>query len=292
MPSLQTLPIELRQKIYRLALIPLESTRIAAYRRQKLSGHRSSEVALKVFVNGIPHSAPNNDTALIRVSNEVSADARPLLYESFHFTFQCSRALELFLEQIGDMRKHLCHVALGPTGYDYELGSQGPFSGSVKRSFAMLAAATGLQTLRVSHYDFCRGRHLSLISLKFNDLAYVSAQLLFDIHEARKAKGLTTDLAGMLDIVEIELPDCDGCLCCDKSGKQLGGRRRVVSFKQYTFIDRERKCLCVCSDAESNNEELKQAFKRYVASFLRLGDEIPSELAGFGTGNKQTKMVS
>ncbi|GAB7332530.1 hypothetical protein MBLNU13_g04317t1 [Cladosporium sp. NU13] len=268
MPSLQTLPIELRQKIYGLALIPADTTKIAAYPRQNASDHLSNEVALAVLENGRVKREQNNDTALIRVSKDVSADSRPLLYASYHFTFQNSRALELFLEQIGPMKQHLRHVELGPNGYEHDIIPEGPLYRATKHSFAMLAAATGLQTLGVSHFDFCRGRHLSRTNIGFPDLVDESAQLLLAIHRARNAGSLKTHLAGMLDIVRFELPDCAGCFSCDKSGAQRLSRRR--SFKQYSFT-RHLRCYCNCSDAESNNEELTEEFKRCVAAHLQSG---------------------
>ena len=266
MPSLQDLPVELRQKIYGLALIPADTTKIAVYTRKNASDHYPNEVALTVLEHGRVERERNNDTALIRVSKEVSADSLPLLYASYHFTFQNSRALELFLEQIGPMKQRLRQVALGPNGYEHDIGPQGSLYRATKRSFAMLASATGLQTLSVSHFDFCRGRHLSRINIALPDLVDESAQLLLAIHRTRNAGSLKTNLAGMLNIVRFELPDCAGCSSCDKSGAQRPRRR---SFKQYSFT-RHLRCYCNCSEAESNNGQLTEDFKRCVAAHLEL----------------------
>ena len=269
MPSLQDLPVELRQKIYTLAFTTADIVKIAAYPRETGSDHQPNEVALPVLESGQAQREPNNETALIRVNKQVSAEARPLLYGTFHFTFHSTRALELFLDQIGDMKKHLHHVSLSPNGYEHDIGLGGPLYAATKRSFAMLAEATGLETLGVSHFDFCRGRHLSHVSIGFDDFVCVSAQLLLAIYHARNARSLKTDLEGMLDIVRFELPKCAGCYCCQKGGTQRPGRRSYAGSQQYTY-NRPLRCYCKCTAAEDNNEELTEEFKRCVAAHLEL----------------------
>lgn len=269
MPSLKDLPVELRQKIFGLALIPTNITKIVAYPRENGSDSRSNEVALHALEPDQTQRKPNDETALIRVSKEVSAEARPLLYGSFHFFFLSMRAFELFLEQIGPMKKHLRHVALGPNAYQHDIGPHGLLYAETKRSFTMLAAATSLQTFGISHFDFCRGNHLSKVSIGFDDLVIVSGQLLRAIHHARNAGGLKSDLAGMLDIVRFDLPDCAGCYCCEKSGEQKPGRRLHDTFKQPSK-NRFLSCYCRCSKAERNNGELTEALKRRVTAYLEL----------------------
>jgi hypothetical protein len=107
MPSLQDLPLELRQKIYALAISSSDTTKIAAYPRQNNSGRRSTEVALPVLEDGQAQRTRNHNTSLLWVSKQVSADARPILYGYHKFTFETTRALELFLDQIGDMKQYL-----------------------------------------------------------------------------------------------------------------------------------------------------------------------------------------
>ena len=269
MPSLKDLPAELRLKIYALALVPTNITKIAAYPRENASDHYSNEVALLALESGQTQRKPHDKTALLRVSKEVSAEARPLLYGSFHFFFLSMRAFELFLEQIGPMKKHLRHVALGPNAYEHDIGPQGPLFAATKRSFTMLAEATGLQTFGISHFDFCRGNNLSKVSIGFDDLVVVAGQLLQAIHCARNAGGLKSDLAGMLDIVRFDLPDCAGSYCCEKSGMQRPERRSCVDFKQYS-PNRFLRCYCKCSKAERNNEELNKELKRCVTAYLEL----------------------
>ncbi|KAM0709243.1 hypothetical protein Q7P35_003280 [Cladosporium inversicolor] len=266
-----SLPLELRQKIYTLAFSSSsDTTEIAASFRQRDTKSSPDEVALTILQDGKFERVPNNDTALIRVSKQVSADARPILYGYHKFIFQNTRALELFLDQIGDMRQHIRHVALGPSGYDHDLGSQSQLFGATKRSFAMLAAATGLQTLSVSHHDFCRILHVPQNNNHISNTVAASAQLLQAILDARNAKGLKVDLASLLDIVKIELSECCGCAACGKSGVQHVSSKRSVRFKQGP-LKRLLTCSCKCLRAESINEVLMEGFKRSVAETLQMG---------------------
>ena len=270
MPSLQTLPLELRQKIYTLAFNSFDVTKIATHFRQRDTDSRPEEVALPVLRDGQVKREPNNDFALIRVSKEVSADALPILYGNHKFTFEDTRALELFLDQIGTMKQHLRYVALGPSGYEHNLGAESPLYGATKRSFAMLAAATQLQTLSVAHYDFCRSLYLKGPSNDFSNLVTESAQLLQAILNARKSKDLKVN-ASLLDIVKIELPGCSGCFTCNKSAaKQYTTSKRGARFKQGS-LTRSLRCCCKCLDAEGHNKALMAGFKLSVADTLHLG---------------------
>jgi len=270
MPSLQTLPLELRQKIYTLAFTSSDATNIATYRRHRDTDNSSKEVALPVLQDGQVERTPNNDFALIRVSKEVSADALPILYGYHKFAFQDTRALELFLDQIGNMKQHLRYVALGPSGYEHNLETESPLYGATKRSFAMLAAATQLQTLSVAHFDFCRVHYLKGPGNDFGNLVTESAKLLQAIANARKSKGLKVN-ASLLDIVKIDLPGCSGCFTCNKSaGKQYTTSKRGARFRQGV-LTRSLRCCCKCLDAEDRNKALMAGFKLSVADTLNLG---------------------
>jgi hypothetical protein len=269
MPSLQDLPLELRQKIYALAISSSDTTKIAAYPRQNNSGRRSTEVALPVLEDGQAQCTRNHNTSLLWVSKQVSADARPILYGYHKFTFETTRALELFLDQIGDMKQYLRHVALGPCGYEHDSGPQDALYGATKRSFTMLAAATGLQTLVVSHYDFCRIRHKPEPKNAISNLVSASAQLLQAICNARNARGLKVDLASSLEIVKIQLPNCLGCATCGTSGVHMSSKR-IIGFKQGS-LPRRLRCYCRCNVAEANNQMLMENFKRSVSETLHVG---------------------
>jgi hypothetical protein len=266
MPSLQDLPLELRQKIYTLAFSSSDTTKLAAYPRPKNSERRSKEVALPVLEDGQAQRTPKHNTSLLWVNKQVSADALPILYGYHKFIFVNTRALELFLDQIGDMKKHLRHVELGPCGYDHEFGA---LYNATKRSFTMLAAATGLQTLGVSHYDFCRTCHIPDPNNSINNLVSASAQLLQAILNARKAKGLKPDLEGLLEVVKIQLPPCAGCAICKKSGPPHGSGKRIIGFKEGS-LPRRLRCCCRCNLAEANNQILMKNFKRSVRETLHL----------------------
>jgi hypothetical protein len=266
MPSLQDLPLELRGKIYTLAFTSSDSTKLAAYPRSKDAKNESNEVALPVLEDGQAQRTQNYNASLVWVSKQVSADARPILYGYHKFIFVNTRALELFLDQIGDMKKHLRHVTLDPCGYEHDFGA---LYGATKRSFTMLAAATGLQTLGVSHYDFCRIRRIPDPKNAINNLVSASAQLLQAILNTRKAKGLKFDLASLLEIVKIQLPPCAGCATCKKSGVH-GSGKRIIGFK-HGSLPRRLRCCCRCNVAEANNQMLVENFKRSVRETLHLG---------------------
>ena len=267
MSSLQSLPLELRQKIYTLAITPLGTNKIEARSRQQGFKSGLEEVALPVIDDGHAQHAPNTDTALMRVSKQVSVDARPILYGCYKFTFQNCRALELFLDQIGDMKQHLRHVAIATGGYEHD---DGLLYGATKRSFAMLATATGLQTLSVSHFDFCCSDYSPQPNADFENFVGACARLLQATLDARNAKGLKVNLTSILDIVKIVLPDCSGCCACGKAGIQYVMRQRAVCFKDGR-VKKRRRCRCKCLEAERNNEVLMEQFKHSVALKLHSG---------------------
>jgi hypothetical protein len=133
----------------------------------------------------------------------------------------------------------------------------------------MLAAATGLQTLVVSHYDFCRIRHKPEPKNAISNLVSASAQLLQAICNARNARGLKVDLASSLEIVKIQLPNCLGCATCGTSGVHMSSKR-IIGFKQGS-LPRRLRCCCRCNVAEANNQMLMENFKRSVSETLHLG---------------------
>lgn len=277
MPSLQDLPIELRQKIYALAVVPLDITKIATCSRPRGPSGDVEEVALSANKHGNAQSAPNGGTGIIIVSKQVSADARPILYQCHQFEFQTSRALELYLEQIGDMKQQLRHVAIATGGYEHDPGY---LYGATKRSFVMLAQATSLQSFGVSHFDFCCDAYSTQPKVDFENFVSGCTLLLQAIANTRSAKGLKVSLASMLEIVKITLPECVGCSACDRSGPQHVSTKRGYSLPQavsrnrgYGFgqavSQKRRRCRCKCLEADRNNEELMKQFKRSVANDLQ-----------------------
>lgn len=270
MPSLQTLPLELRQKIYTLAFASPGTTKIAAHTRHGVLDCQSEELALSVAEDGKTHRTTHHDTSLIRVNKEVSADALSMLYGCYHFTFQNSKALELFLVQIGAMKQHLRHISIAIGGYEHDFDDDryGIYS-ATKRSISMLAVATGLETFTISHYDFCCGGYSFWPDSHFSDFQRTCAQLLQGIIDTRSAQGLKVNIASMLDVVKIELPECAGCFACNKSGVQLTSTRRGFSYKEGIVTKRFR-CRCKCREAERSNEVMMEKLKSSITDLLHL----------------------
>jgi hypothetical protein len=265
MPSLQTLPLELRQRIYTYTINPPETTKISAYTRRLPPKCVPEEIASSVLEDGKAHPTPKNDTALLRVSREVSADARPILYGCYKFSFQDCRALELFLDQIRDMKQYLRHVAIATGGYEHD---HGPLYGATKRSFAMLASATGLQSFSISHFELCCAAYSPQPNVNFEAFVDACAQLLQAILNGRNAKGLKVSQSSHLNIVKIVLPACSGCAACSTGGRQMPARRTLKVGQGVSKV--RRRCRCQCLEAEHNNEVLLEQFKRSVAIKLHL----------------------
>lgn len=266
MPSLEDMPIEIREKIY--ALVPPAKTKIATYSRSVDSVGHSVEIALTVREQGKGKPSPDNHTALMLVSKQVSADAILILYQNHKFEFQTAKALELFLDQIEEKKEHLCHVAIATGGYEHESGS---LYEPENRTFAMLASAIRLQTFTVSHFDFCCAQYCPHPALNIDLFARTFWHLLADLEAAREAKGLKVCLVSMLDMIKVDLPDCVGCFACAKSGMQ--SRNRSVSVKHKKKTQR-RRCRCKCIEAEHKNELLAKKIKYRVAEYLDVEDFV------------------
>lgn len=270
MPSFRNLPVELRKKIFALGFTPQGTTQIEAYLRPAAvprvhPGIHPREVAL-VSRNlrrnkGASTPRPSYNLALLKVDRETYREALPVLYESLELKFANFRALELFLDQIGDAKQHLRHVEIAPKGYESDFG---PLYGATKRSFAMLESATGLQSFKVSHFDFC----CAFIDQVGHDVALANlanscACLLLALQHARETKDLTADTQEMMDIFEIVLPKCHGCAHCDKRGRQRVSTRLCILVK----LERGEKylrCRCPCAVAVNMNQEMMGHFKRML----------------------------
>jgi hypothetical protein len=273
MPPLQDLLIELRFKIYALAIGSQNAAKITVHSGCSTPNDSPTDVAVIAHGHGsVTPSAANNGNSIVRVSKQIRAEALPILYQSCKFEFESSRALELFLGQIGDMKQHLRNVGISMGGYEHDAGA---LFGATKRSFAMLATVTGLQTFGVSHFDFCCPGYSPNRVASLDNFASVCSQFMRALHDSRTAKGLRTG-PQMLDIIQLVVPDCDGCFACDilrplqgfpkrgMRGGQSSPKRRVCVGN----TNRRRKCRCKCGDAEHINGELLKRIKRRVASNL------------------------
>jgi hypothetical protein len=271
MPSLQDLSTELRLKIYALATISPDTAKVTIRSRPSYPNQSPAEVALIACSHGAANPSAN-DNAIVRVSKQTRAEALPILYQRCNFEFESSRALELFLDQIGDMKQHLRNVSISMGGYKHDAGA---LFGATKRSFAMLAAAAGLQSFTLSHIDFCCPNYSPNRVTSLDNFVSACSQFMRALHDSRTAKGIKTGLP-MLDIIKLVLPECDGCFACDILRPLQGLPRRGMrggqsSQKRSVCIhnsNRRRKCRCKCGDAERINEDFMKQVKRRVAENL------------------------
>jgi hypothetical protein len=157
-------------------------------------------------------------------------------------------------------------------GYEHDTGA---LFGATKRSFAMLATATGLQSFSFSHFDFCRYQFSPNRDTSIENFVSACSPFMQTLHDARTAKGIKTGLP-MLDIIKFVLPECGGCFSCDISRPQHGLRRHgrggvQSSQKRSVCVQNSRmrlKCRCKCLEANRNNDELMKQIKHGVASNL------------------------
>lgn len=257
MPSLTDLPLEIRQKIYALLLTSPEELTIrpvnefsrTIHSHTVLSGHKLPSVI---------------DLPLTRVSKQIRADALPLLYGGHRFNFLSSKTLKLFLEQIGFARKHLRHISIYGGGYEH--GSS-KFRTASRDAFGLLALAGGLQSLTVSHLDFCASSKESRYSkTDLDHFADACVPLLSILNYARKRNGMK---GSALDIVKIQLLECVGCSGCRYSGRQVSSRRRV---NESGTRNSSQRCSCLCAEADANNEAMIEQFRSRVAEKICFDD--------------------
>jgi hypothetical protein len=272
MPSLEDLPLELRQNIYALVVVAPDTAKIATFFHSRRPNNSPAEVALVAREHGTAKPSVDSENAIVLVSKQTRAEALPMLYQRCSFEFESSRALELFLDQIGDMKQHLRNVSISMGGYEHDTGA---LFGATKRSFAMLATATGLQSFSVSHFDFCRYQFSPNLETSIENFASACTPFMQTLRDARTAKGIKTGLP-MLYIIKLVLPECGGCFACDILRPQHGLRRRGISGaqssqKRSVCVQNSRtrlKCRCKCLEADRNNNELMKQIKHRIASNL------------------------
>jgi hypothetical protein len=266
MPSLQDLSIELRLRIYALAIGPQITAKIEAYSHSSAPNDSPADVVSIVRGHGTATPSGNNGNAIVRVSKQVRAEALPILYQHCEFEFESSRVLELFLNQIGEMKQHVRNISIATGGYEHDAGSM---FGATKCALATLATIAGLQSFNISHFDLCCLEYNPRPETGIENFAGACSQFLHTLRASRSVKGLKTNTATVLDIVKVVLPGCVGCFSCNKPGPQRVSRNRSVTVR-CGKINKRRRCRCKCSEAYRNNEELNKQLKRRLATDLGL----------------------
>ena len=135
--DLGKLPPEIRKEIYTYLLVENETIPIKRLLRDKRE-RKSGTVALQSWTG--------RSSGVLRVNKLISEEAAQVLYGYNKIEFLNAGALRHFLEQIGDAKRHLRHVAIYQDGIIFMKSWN-----SMKQSIQMLASAKALRTLEVSH---------------------------------------------------------------------------------------------------------------------------------------------
>ena len=243
MPTLQDLPLELRQKIYSLALVEPRSIVIDPYNaanREIHDGvvrrdhHRNPQHRGQVYcrrakkwvrVLTITHAC------LFRANKQTLAEAAPMFYGGNKFRLKNPQALERFLNQIGQNKKHLRHV-----GVEY-CGSIHMQSASL-RAFGALVAAKDFRSLHISYADFMghgdRTRSPQVILPKVEALIKHCKPLLQHIKASYDAKSLRFNVMDVIQTSRL-------CYFCDEIFHPCYCSRRAHDDAAFREVERSVK---------------------------------------------------
>jgi hypothetical protein len=167
--NLEILPPEIRNRIYNLVLIQpdrfnLETyqphselqyvidgkpvSRVAGQEVAPVNHKRKTEHRCQELVNLANNEwikVPNS-TALVQVSKQFQAETSSIPYGSNKFEFTSTKALEYFLVQIGENKKHLREVGL-------RWQHSGHIDTSGRRAMLALRAAENLHTMSICGFE-------------------------------------------------------------------------------------------------------------------------------------------
>jgi hypothetical protein len=253
--DLGKLPPEIRKEIYSYLLVEDETIRIKRSIRAK-SKHKYDTAALRL-------RRRKRSSQILRVNMLIREEAAQILYGCNKFEFFNAGALYHFLQQVGDARRHLRHVAIYQDGLMFMRSWK-----SMQQSIQILASVGGLRTLEVSHDALC-GSGTPKTSIK--DLVQHCKPLLNALNAEFITKGLNSSV---LDIIDIVLPRsyCDDLpeLCSEKYEHP----RRAFITNYATNMSRNimsvLTCGCHCRQAVVVNKELKQELKEEIAKQLNI----------------------
>jgi hypothetical protein len=252
--DLEKLPPEIRKEIYTHLLVESETIMVKRLLRGKRK-RKHGTVALQ--------SGTGRSSELLRVNKLISEEAAQVLYGYSKFEFQNTGALRQFLEQIGDSKRHLRHVAIYHEGLIF-MNSWN----SLKQSIQILASVRALRTLEVSHSAFCGN---GTVMLQTKELVEHCKPLLQALHDNFVEKRLSMSV---FDIIRVSLPpsNCELNGTCSELGKQ---HLRISFLREYTSRTHKLaiplgQCRCHCREARQVNDELEQEIRQEVAEQLEL----------------------
>ncbi|KAM0721433.1 hypothetical protein Q7P37_002357 [Cladosporium fusiforme] len=216
--SLQSLPVELRQRIYSLVLVESEpihlkgkpiATPRAAQRLDYLRSLRpySASKIRRVKARAAARSA---HLRLLSTSKQTRAEAAPLFYGENKFSLCFERgmkAFERFLQLIGDMKVYLRHIIL-PSWCFMAFSAYSPrrIHRTMGRCLDTLVAATNLRSLEIpAEYLGYRGfelneKRLLNIANQIKVVARQCAPLLKSLEASYRTQNLSLNVVDVIKI--------------------------------------------------------------------------------------------
>jgi len=252
--DLDRFPPEIRFEIYNHLLVIDRIVPIKRVHRAK-SKRQHDTVALQ--------SQTKRSTEVLRVNKFMNEEAAPVLYGCNNFEFLNAMTLNDFLQQIGDAKRHLRHVAFHQDGFKFMKSWK-----SMQHSIQLLASERGVRNLQFSHSAFCRN---GTLKIPISELVKHCKPLLQALNVEFVKKDLGTSV---LDIIDIVLPrsNCESTGLCSTTGEH--GRKALITnytssmFKTSTL---DLQCGCRCGTAQDVNDRLKTELKEEIAKQLKLG---------------------
>ncbi|KAK4541854.1 hypothetical protein LTR36_007386 [Oleoguttula mirabilis] len=210
------LPAELRGMVYDLLLHESEDISMVTHKPVGLprrpvrssfrTGLHKSMQWEKLSGKWIGQTASN--FSLMRVSKQLREEAAAVVYGNHTFRFSEMSATLIFLQTIGDMRKHLRQLTLNDRYYK---GTKG------RPIFKLLKEATSFRSLTFSHGLLCSSRWYRAIEME--SLVSDCLPLLEALHEEQK---IDSSIADPRDIITVT--NATKCYQCEsKSGQCVKG---------------------------------------------------------------------
>ena len=285
--DLGKLPPEIRKEIYSYLLIEEKRVVIsrykdkAQYRVVRMGSYRNPNRTDSTYDRDTrvwTKAAPGPD-ALLLVNKLVSQEAAQVLYGLNHFEFENVAALQSFLENVGDSRQHLRHVALLGRSILYRYKWT-----AMDTSLRLLTQATGLRSLELPHIAFC-GTLYGKSATDPRTFVQHCRPLLESLKASFERQNLDISI---FDVIKIEL---DPCYLETEHGAQhrqhhkvVPGRSVLAGYRQalidshnnsqkHPMLTTHVTCNCLCKSAEKNNEKFVDELREEIVKQLGLGTD-------------------
>ena len=290
--TLDKLPPELRNRIYKFVLVEEERVKLQSYQpsgelQYVTNGKATSRVADKE-VAPVDHKRDSKHrgqkwdgkqwieipckTALTMVNKQLNAETASVLYGCNTFDFTTTVSLERFLNQIGNNKQHLRAIGLScsPVGHVFASGS---------RAMAALTMATSLHTLSVTNFPV---EHVDIESQRvrnsIKDHVEMFAPFLTSLHAVLQARGRGADILKVVKIIRRlpeDRPHRSEIHCAGYCGWTCVWHRPDKPVYHLTEEDCGDVCQNGCQEYRARYEFLKRVVKEEVA--IQLGLAVPSQ---------------